>query len=56
MPTRLHHLEEHVSVRVVHLNVDQAQEPLDLRQIQLVILVLIRFFQAVEDPAGKFLM
>lgn len=49
-------LEEHVCVAVIHVDVDEMEEVLDLGHTQLVVFVLVRFPQAAEDPAGKFIV
>lgn len=46
------HLENVLRVSVVHFNVDLSQEVLQLLQGHLVVLILVRFPHAVDDPAG----
>lgn len=41
---------------VVHLDVDQTQEVLELRLSHLVVFVLVGFPQAAEDPTVTLVM
>ena len=45
------HLEDFLCVGVVHFYVDLSQEVLQLLQGHLVVLVLVCFSHAVDDPA-----